>query len=349
MTRGPRSGNVAIQIAIAMTILLGVSALVIDIGRGRVVKHQARNTAEAAAHAGAAQLDGTAAGVTAARAKAVEIAAENYVNGSPMTLDPNTANTPGGDVVTGYWADDVFVPSTVPAVTTSVEVIAREPNLGTFFAGAAFDRATMDVGDFAIAQAGGPSAAGCPFPLALPDCQITAYSGGICGADIILNNDRLDNGAWARIGSTQANASYIRSALDPNQCAAASDIDDRVTLNNGQVNSALRELGDAVNRYGVAWNTAEWGKLPPKASGSIVNPYGKALVGQLMVFDDPANCAGTKFTGTHDLVGYATIIIYDVANSGSNKQIKARAICEITDGAGGGGFFGTVVAPNFVR
>jgi Flp pilus assembly protein TadG len=344
-----RSGNIAIQIALSMTVLLGVTAVVIDIGRGRVVKQQLKNASEAAAHAGAAQLDGTVEGIEAAREAAVAIAAENLAAGVSVTLDANDGNSPTGDIVVGYWEDGAFVPSTTPADATTVQVVSLRPDTATYFAGVAFDTPTVDIGDFAIAQAGGPSAAGCPLPIALPDCQLTNETGFICGADILLSNDRLDNGAWARIGGTQANASYIRASLDPTKCAAASDLGDLTTLNNGAVNSALAELGKAVNTYGVAWDTAAWGAIPAKSAGSVVNPYGKALVGQIMVFDDPNNCNGTKFTGTQSLVGYATIIVYDVANSGSNKRIKAKTLCTITDGAGGGGFFGTTVPPNFVE
>lgn len=349
MERRQRNGNVAVQIALGMVVLLGVAAIVIDLGRGRVMKHQARNAAEAAAHAGAAKLDGTVEGIAAARTAAASFAALNKVGGVSLTLDENTGNDSAGDIVTGYWEDDAFVPSTVPAETTSVKVVARRPDVGTFFAGYAFGQPTIDIGDFAIAQGGGSASAACPLPIALPDCELTNLPGSICDTDLILSSDRLDNGAWGRIGGTQANASYIRDSLDPSLCAAQSTLDDVVTLNNGQVNSAVRRLGDAVNAYGVDWDSAAWGAQPAQAAGSIVSPYGKALVGQIMVFEDAANCTNTKFTGTQPIVGFATIVIYDVTNQGSNKSIKAKTLCEITDGQGGGGFFGTVVPPNFVR
>lgn len=346
-----RSGNTAVQVALGLTVLLSVTAVVIDIGRGRVFKHQLRNAAEAAAHAGAAQLDGTTEGMDAARAMAVSVAAENLAAGSPVVLDPNTANDPAGDVVLGYWEDEVFVPSTAPAVVTTVQVVANRPTVDTILAGVAMDEPTMAVGDFAIAQAGGPASAACPFPIALPDCEFTAGAAGFCGMELALSSARIDNGAWARTGTTQANASYIRDSLDPAVCASASGLDDVVTLNNGQVNSAFRELGDAVNLYGSPWISEEYGGTQPaQSAGSIVSPYGeKTLVGQIVIFEDSDNCTNTQFAGTHPIVGYATIVIYDVVNQGSTKDIKARVLCAMSDGAGGGGYYGTTVPPNFVR
>ncbi len=332
-----------------MTVLLGAAAVVIDFGRGRVLKQQLRNASEAAAHAGAAQLDGTTEGLDAARTMAVSVAASNLVGTDPVVLDPNTTNDPAGDIVLGYWEDEVFYPSTDPSITTTVQVVSQKPDVATYFAGVALEEPTMDIGDFAIAQGGGPGASDCPFPLAIPDCELTALP-DICDGELLLTSARVDNGAWARPGSTQANANFIRDSLDPSVCAAASGLSDILTLNNGQVNSAFPEMGDAVNDYGVAWDTSLYGTLPPQSTGSVVSPYGKALIGQIMVFDDPDDCVDTTFTGVHEVVGFATLIIYDVINQGSNKQIKAKTYCTMNPGGvGGGGFFGTLVPPNIVR
>lgn len=344
-----RTGSVAIQVALGLTVLLGFAAIAVDIGLARHHKQQFQLASEAAAHAAAAKLDGTPEGLVAARDTALAVAAENFVAGTPVVLDRNDANDPAGDVVLGYWEDGAFVPSTTPMDTNTVRVVARRDSMSTLFAWVAFEEQSIAVGDYSIAQGGGPSSADCPFPLAIPDCEFTPGPSGFCGAELLLNSARIDNGAWSRVGTTQANASYIRASMDPAICANASGVDDMVTLNNGQVNSAFKEMGDAVNTYGGPWNT-EWGTLPAQSSGSIVSPYGaKSLVGQIVIYEDPDNCTNTQFAGTHPIVGYATIVIYDVVNSGSDKQIKARTLCDLTDGKGGGGFFGTLVPPNFVR
>ncbi|MFN7145423.1 MAG: pilus assembly protein TadG-related protein [Myxococcota bacterium] len=343
-----RTGSVAIQVALGLTVLLGFAAIAVDIGLARHHKHQFELASEAAAHAAAAKLDGTADGLVAARDTALAVAAENLVAGTPVVLDRNDANDPAGDVVLGYWEDGAFVPSTTPMETNSVRVVARRAAMNTLFAWTAFETSTIAVGDYSIAQGGGPAADDCPFPLAIPDCELL-NSGDICSGDLVLNNARVDNGAWSRTGYTQANANYIRDALNPSICAGASGIDDVVTLNNGQVTTAFQEMAKAVNTYGVPWNVEEHGTLPAQDPKSRVSPYGKALLGQIVVFDDPDNCVNTQYAGTHPIVGYATIIIYDVVNDGTNKEIKAKKTCYLTDGKGGGGFFGTLVPPNFVR
>lgn len=62
------SGSVAVYSAFLCVMLLGASALVVDYGRGAVVKQQLQNYADSAAQAGAAYLDGTEEAITRATA-----------------------------------------------------------------------------------------------------------------------------------------------------------------------------------------------------------------------------------------------------------------------------------------
>jgi Flp pilus assembly protein TadG len=61
-------GSVAVLLALALTVLLGFAALVVDIGLSWAVRAEAQTAADAAALAGAARLaDGPAGAVTAVR------------------------------------------------------------------------------------------------------------------------------------------------------------------------------------------------------------------------------------------------------------------------------------------
>jgi hypothetical protein len=343
-----RTGQTNVVVGLTLTILVGFAAIAIDVSSARVSRHQLGNAAEAAAHAGAAQLDGSVEGMEAARASAVVVAEENFVAGLPVNLDLNSDNTPEGDVVLGFWSGGAFVPSVDPALVTSVRVLAERDDLRSTFARVAFEADTLAAGDFAIAQAGGPSEAECPLPLALADCEIAAVA-DTCNLNVVLNSDRLDNGAWARKGGAQANASYIRNALDSSTCAAESELGEILTLNNGSVASGLKELSDAVNASPTSWDPVTMGVQPGKLTGSSISPYGKVFYGQLMVFHDPGNCADTKYNGTREVIGYATAVVYDVVSTGGNKSLRMRIACDENPAAGGGAYFGTTVPPRFVR
>jgi len=75
--RKRQQGAVAIIVGLSIFILVGMLALVIDLGHLYITKTELQNAADAAALAGAKELDGTPAGVTAAVGKAIELAALN--------------------------------------------------------------------------------------------------------------------------------------------------------------------------------------------------------------------------------------------------------------------------------
>jgi hypothetical protein len=83
---------------IMMTMLCGFVSLGVDFGRVQMAKTQMERAAFAASRAGAAGLaDGTAS------AKAIQFAAANMVDGTPLVLQP-------ADVVVGTWAAGSFSP-----------------------------------------------------------------------------------------------------------------------------------------------------------------------------------------------------------------------------------------------
>ena len=80
-------GAVMILFALSLTVLLGFMALVIDLGRTYVVRTELQNAADAAALAGAKDLNQTSAGVTSAVATAIAMAAKNnFKFSSPVVI-----------------------------------------------------------------------------------------------------------------------------------------------------------------------------------------------------------------------------------------------------------------------
>lgn len=106
MTRPIRSfthqaGQVAIIVAITILLLIMMIGLVVDLGFLYTRKTELQNAADAAALAGAKQLDGTADGIQAAADAAIAMAALNNVDfgGEPIDIDYGNigfSSTPGG-------------------------------------------------------------------------------------------------------------------------------------------------------------------------------------------------------------------------------------------------------------
>ena len=85
-------GAVMILFGASLFVLFGFMALVVDLGRTYVVRTELQNAADAAALAGAKDLDQTAAGVTNAVARAKAIALQNnFKFSTPVNLDTLTA------------------------------------------------------------------------------------------------------------------------------------------------------------------------------------------------------------------------------------------------------------------
>lgn len=346
-----RRGNTAVQVALMLTMLLGFAAVGVDLSVKRFNERQALNAAEAAAHAAAAQLDGTSAGVTNARSLAVQLAAQNQFAGSAASVDANTSNDPAGNVVVGYVDDaGTFVADATPTTATAVKVQVARTDLPTYFAKPAFNVTHMSAGGTAVAVAGGPTSSDCPIPIAVPACQLESAA-DICNFDVVFNSDGKDNAGWALPGYARPNASTLTNAVQ--NCMGEVDTVDVVSLNNGTVTAALQALAAEVSASTDYWNTADWGTQPTRSSRSGITTanYGKVLLTELMVYDDPNGCADPSYNALGVPVrGFATAAIYDVETSGpvTNRNIRMRVFCSESDNRGGGAYYGTTSPPRFV-
>jgi Flp pilus assembly protein TadG len=110
--RQARRGAITVLAALLSIVLIGMVAFSVDIGYVLSAKEELQRCADASALAtcwefGQKLSDGNAASESAsyARSTAASYAALNHVTGNAMTLDTNSGNDPGGDVVFGYIAD----------------------------------------------------------------------------------------------------------------------------------------------------------------------------------------------------------------------------------------------------
>jgi hypothetical protein len=97
-------GAVAIMTAFALVLLIAMIGLVVDLGYLYTRKTELQNAADAAALAGARELNGTAAGVTAAAAQAIALAAANAsdLDATPVVI--TNAEIEFGPHPSGPWS-----------------------------------------------------------------------------------------------------------------------------------------------------------------------------------------------------------------------------------------------------
>lgn len=98
--RRPQRGFVLIVTAIALTILLVLAALGIDIGRMYVIRAELQSFTDAAALSAARELDGTDSGLANARTGAGRLAT------GPHAMQWDLGTRPITDIVTSFSADN---------------------------------------------------------------------------------------------------------------------------------------------------------------------------------------------------------------------------------------------------
>jgi hypothetical protein len=172
--RNPERGISLFMVAASLLVLLGISALAIDLGSLYVGRSEAQRAADAAALAGAKKfvdsrfLSGGVTQTTAealARQEAIAVGGENLVGGQAAQIQP-------GDVTF-----DFSNPAN-PRITVTVQRVAARGNpMPTFFA-KALGFGQVDVAAAATAEAyagvgGPPIGTGCVKPWILPNCDPT--------------------------------------------------------------------------------------------------------------------------------------------------------------------------------
>lgn len=348
-TRRPlgRQGSILVLAAITFVVLCAFAALVVDLGYVGVIEARLQTATDAGALAGARVLDGTQAGLDAARSRAVAFAAQDSADGDPLQLDPNPANDVDGDVVTGVWDGTSFRASINPVEVNAVQTRAGRDDLESFFSHVAFGRNTLSVAVESIAVAGQPaSASKVPWylPFGLPDCLWDSFEPGqLETMTFVLSPAGVDNTGWATVNGV-ANAAFLFdhfAAVSPcmQEWAATGEVTetcaeialgDPLDLHNGTVASGQSYIAHHIGTEGVPWDSDLWGSLPAQDPDSAVSAhaYGYTYVGPIPVFDGPTTycTTGGAWNETWPVVGFTWAVIYDVTKgSGSTGQtIKMR-------------------------
>lgn len=323
-----RRGNTTVILALSSTAIVGMAALAIDLGYARVVQAHLQNVADAAAHAGSNQFDGTDEGIINARMMAQQIAYQNPVNGIPVYLHYS-------DITVGYWdtTTRTFMATMDPKYANTLRVTPSIDNLALLFAPLATGATSMPIRARSAmkAQHGGAGAVDCYLPVAVPSCLIPHHTlPGMQNVTLSLNPPAIDNVGWGKPEGNPSDA-WVRDQFADCRASGWAEVGDDLGLGNGVNTDAMNELIAEFGTTTTRWDTTKWGAQPPRITGSSLNTtvYGRTVEGAVPVFaSDESFCRGTggMWSGEKVISGFIWGAIYDVKNTGSaaSRTIRMR-------------------------
>lgn len=321
--RVTRHGNISIQVALFTVLILAVGAFAVDFPYLQVVQLELDDAAEAGAHAGAAQFDWTSAGMASAQNTAMTLARANPVLGGQQPV------VEADDIEIGVWDRDAstFVASTDPDVANAVRVTASRPDVGLFFAAAAFGRSTqaLDATRIAAVELEGAGAVDCMLPFAMPSCLVDLHTvDGLQDVLLKINPPGIDNFGLARPHAAP-NVNWARDQLRSCTQSGEVAVGEEVGLQNGVDTPVLTEIVAQLDASDTRWSDPRWGAQPSRLGGSLVSSttWGKTLEGPVIVFDGgPGFCQGTggQFNGTQVVTGFVWGAIFDVAGGNATQR-----------------------------
>ena len=332
--RETRTGSIAVIAGVSFTLLIGMAAVSIDLGRARVVKTELQYIADAAAHAAVSPLDGTSDGITTANTVINGVVSQAQVYGITPTVD---------QVETGYYDQATgWHTSTDPAQVKAVKVTLSAQVGYVVLSRAAFGTTSLTprakgaaAKEQFISESSAENPAGeveCFIPIAIPSCVID---------DMMEDGDPSVTGTWQP--STTNNVAWADDNGNPNAstlnaqinslsggCSggATMEVGSNVYLNNGMITSVAQTIGTFLNTKSTEmWNTSEWGTIPARSASSAVTAsrYGHIISGPMVVFQDTSYCASGgsgPLNGTKQITGFVYAAVYDVVATGGNKNVK---------------------------
>jgi Flp pilus assembly protein TadG len=329
-----RSGSIAIMAGVGFTVLIGLAAISIDLGRARVVQSELQYIADAAAHAAVSPLDGTQDGVDLAQARVTAIVSGGSVYGITPTVD---------SVSTGYYEHDTGWHATTDASQVKAIKVVLSANVGyiglskvAFGTTSLTPRATGAAGKEQFAsESDAQEPAGeveCFIPIAIPSCVIdTMMANNTPKVTGTWQPSTTNNVAWAD-NSGNPNASTLNATINSlsGGCSGGKtmEVGGSVYLNNGMITSVAQTIGTYINSTATAtWDTAAWGAIPARSSGSAVTAarYGHIISGPMVVFQDTSYCSSGgsgPLNGTKSISGFVYAAVYDVVATGGSKNVK---------------------------
>ncbi|MBX2797372.1 MAG: Tad domain-containing protein [Myxococcales bacterium] len=322
-----RRGNAA-TVAVCLVGLLGFGSVVVDIGIVVLAETQLQVTLDSAALAAAGTLDGTDAGIVAARRAAADIAGQHTVLGAAVTL---TAD----DLVFGAFGEEGFVVSSVAQEIDAAQVSVDGVPVSLTLSGVSFGLSEVDAEASSIARrpAGGGSLAStqCYLPLAIPDCVLDDVTAGSQPAPMkfTFTPTPSDNVAWGRPDG-QPNTNWIRNQLEDGCSDEPIVVGEWMDPSEGAHNDALHTVRDILNNT-ESTSPDPWidaAPMPARDGVSANVPtdseiwapnFGNVIQGPVALVD-AGDCGSTSFKQDLKITGISWGAIYDVQSKGGGGR-----------------------------
>jgi Flp pilus assembly protein TadG len=325
-------GVYTVLFLLILPLLIGSLGLGVDMAHFWWTRGQLQNAADAAAFAGAKDLNGTSDGRTRATGSASSFAVEHKVDGVTLVPTEVITNTTGRwDFTTkSFLTTNVTHPS-----ANAIQVTVQRQNVPSFFSGFFANAASSQtVAASAVAVAGGAGGVGCAAPLAISACIFEYGLQGdlICPTNLTFQSEMHSIGltlpdGTGPVSGNKAQPFFIDMLADPNGCAHPAEVGDTLQLQDGNDMSqnSVTEINKATND----------GKNP--------------VVITIPVVDTPCENSGPSYNQEALIVGFLRMnLVGATYNKAVPKAVKAAcpdiegknvcitADCSVVDSPGGG-------------
>lgn len=330
--RDQRGSVLLFTTILVVPLMIIIGGLAIDLAYYGAVDDELQRTMDAAALAGAGKLGFNDTFFPAARQWARDYALANPYRTGTVSLNLNTANNPGGNIVLGIWNGSTFTPSLDGTQVNAVQCRFATTVPTSFLRVIGIN--SLNSGAMAIAWAAQPNTVppnSCVFPVGLSSCYFGGPTSMGCGATVsfISSSDEsavgANTAAWVSLDPNATNVSgqgtltQVQAAVNGTCNGSPLNQGDTVPASNGELNNVMNYLMDA---FPSIYNSSPTYTVL-KQSGDPSDP---AYVGQgwevhVPVIDTGASCPPGAVNGTKQIVGWTRFVITQILNSGGSCAV----------------------------
>jgi hypothetical protein len=325
-------GNVLLFTIGLLVLMLVMGGIAVDLAYYGLVDNELQRATDAAALAGAGNLDFNSTPPLRVRTEAQRYAALNryrdLMNGpTALDLNLNTANDPTGDIVLGHW-DPSATPKFTPSPAGNVNaVLCRTPPVPvptTFFR--LIGITTMTAFAESIAIAGPPAQSpACLFPVGLSSCFFGGPTAAGCGATITFISSGapgnptvgVNSGAWISLDpSGSANANDLRTQIGSvaagTGCSTPTlSVGNTLPATNGMQQSVYNDLMDI---YPSKYNASPTLTVLRSDGSSAYTGQGWEVY--VPVIDTGTSCPPGAIPNSVAIAGFTRFVITQVSSGG---------------------------------
>ena len=311
-------------------LMIIIGGLAIDLAYYGTVDDELQRSMDAAALAGAGKLAFNDTVFPTVRQWARDYAQANPYRNGTVTLDLNTANNPGGNIVLGKWNGSTFTPSLDGTQVNAVQCRFATTVPTSFLRLVGVN--SLNTGAMAIAWAAQPATTppnACVFPIGLSSCFFGGSTSLGCGATVAFHSSSdasavgANSAAWVNLttGATNVNASgtlaQVQAAVNGSCNGTPRNTGDSVPASNGVLSSVINYLMD---EFPNIYNSSPPDITVLKQDGSTAYS-GHGWEVHVPVISTGPSCPPGAINATLPIVGWTRLVITQVFDSGGKCAV----------------------------